>query len=104
MKKKIQEAAPAMVTSASSIALDDLISSMYKSAIKLQEIQTSFPTPISRAAILGMSADISKMLTRFRKIANAIKSGNDKKIEKSIEEAKLRRLVAELIVEELKMH
>jgi len=102
MKKKIQEETTAIVSSASSIALDDLISSMYKSAMKLQEIQTSFPTPISRAAILGMSADISKMLTRFRKIAGAIKSGDDKKIEKSIEEARLRSLVAELISEELK--
>lgn len=101
MKKKIQEDAPAMVTSASSIALDDLISSMYKSAMKLQEIQTSFPTPISRAAILGMSADISKMLLRFRKIASAIKAGDDKRIEKSIEETRLRNLLAKLIAEEL---
>lgn len=101
MKKKIQEDAPAIVTSASSIALDELISSMYKSAMKLQEIQTSFPTPISRAAILGMSADVSKMLLRFRKIASAIKTGDDKRIEKSIEETRLRNLLAELIAEEL---
>jgi hypothetical protein len=49
-----------------------------------------------------MSADVSKMLMKFRKISSAIKSGDDKRIEKSIEEAKIRSLIAELIAEELK--
>lgn len=101
MKKKIHEKNnPVFATS--NVVLDDLILSMYKSATKLQEIQTSFPSPISRSAILGMSADISKMLMRFRKITSAIKTGDDKRIEKSIEETRLRSLVSELIVEELK--
>jgi hypothetical protein len=101
MKKKIHEKNnPIFATS--NVALDDLILSMYKSVTKLQEIQTSFPSPISRSAILGMSADISKMLMRFRKITSAIKTGDDKRIEKSIEETRLRSLVSELIVEELK--
>ena len=103
MKKKIHEKNnPVFATS--NVVLDDLILSMYKSATKLQEIQTSFPSPISRSAILGMSADISKMLMRFRKITSAIKTGDDKRIEKSIEETRLRSLVSELIVEELKKH
>ena len=101
MKKKIHEKNnPVFATS--NVVLDDLILSMYKSVTKLQEIQTSFPSPISRSAILGMSADISKMLMRFRKITSAIKTGDDKRIEKSIEETRLRSLVSELIVEELK--
>jgi len=103
MKKKIHEKNnPVFATS--NVVLDDLILSMYKSVTKLQEIQTSFPSPISRSAILGMSADISKMLMRFRKITSAIKTGDDKRIEKSIEETRLRSLVSELIVEELKKH
>jgi len=101
MKKKIHEKNnPVFATS--NVVLDDLILSMYKSVTKLQEIQTSFPSPISRSAILGMSADISKMLMRFRKITSAIKTGDDKRIEKSIEETRLRSLVSELIIEELK--
>ena len=99
--KRIREEV-AIVSPASNIALDNLIKSMYGAAMKLQEIQTSFPTPISRAAILGMSADVSKMLVRFRKIASALKTGDDVRIEKSIEESKIRDLLAELIVEELK--
>jgi len=75
---------------------------MYKAAMKLQEIQTAYPTPISRAAILGMSADISAMLVRFRKITGALKSGDDKKIEKSIAEVKLRKLISDITVEELR--
>ena len=101
MKKKIHEKNNPVFTT-SNVVLDDLILSMYKSVTKLQEIQTSFPSPISRSAILGMSADISKMLMRFRKITSAIKTGDDKRIEKSIEETRLRSLVSELIVEELK--
>lgn len=101
MKKKIYERTDAIVKPATTIVLDDIVTSMYKSATKLQDIQTSFPSPISRAAILGMSADISKMLLRFRKIASAIKTGDDKRIEKSIEETRLRNLLAELIAEEL---
>lgn len=103
MKKKIHEKNNPVFTT-SNVVLDDLILSMYKSVTKLQEIQTSFPSPISRSAILGMSADISKMLMRFRKITSAIKTGDDKRIEKSIEETRLRSLVSELIVEELKKH
>ena len=103
MKKKIHEKNNPVFTT-SNVVLDDLILSMYNSVTKLQEIQTSFPSPISRSAILGMSADISKMLMRFRKITSAIKTGDDKRIEKSIEETRLRSLVSELIVEELKKH
>ena len=103
MKKKIHEKNNPVFTT-SNVVLDDLILSMYKSVTKLQEIQTSFPSPISRSAILGMSADISKMLMRFRKITSAIKTGDDKRIDKSIEETRLRSLVSELIVEELKKH
>ena len=103
MKKKIHEKNNPVFTT-SNVVLDDLILSMYKSVTKLQEIQTSFPSPISRSAILGMSADISKMLMRFRKITSAIKTGDDKRIEKSIEETRFRSLVSELIVEELKKH
>ena len=103
MKKKIHEKNNPVFTT-SNFVLEDLILSMYKSVTKLQEIQTSFPSPISRSAILGMSADISKMLMRFRKITSAIKTGDDKRIEKSIEETRLRSLVSELIVEELKKH
>jgi len=98
--KRIREEV-AIVSPASNIALDNLIKSMYEAAMKLQEIQTSFSTPISRAAILGMSADISAMLVRFRKLASAIKSGDDKRIEKSIAETRLRKLVSDMIVEEL---
>jgi len=103
-QRKLHERTGAAVAPAANIALDNLVKSMYDAAMKLQEIQTSFPTSISRAAILGMSADISKMLMRFRKISSAIKSGDDTRIEKSIEEAKIRSLVAELIAEELKKH
>ena len=102
MKKKIHEKNNPIISSTSNTTLDELILSMYKSAIKLQEIQTSFSSPISRSAILGMSADMSKMLMRFRKITSAIKTGDDKRIEKSIEETRFRSLVSELIVEELK--
>ena len=102
-RRKLREERSAIVSPASNIALDNLIKSMYDAAMKLQEIQTSFPTPISRAAILGMSADVSKMLVRFRKIASALKTGDDGRIEKTIEESKIRNLIAELIVEELKM-
>lgn len=102
MKKKLLEVELAQVSPASTIVLNDLIQSMYKAAMKLQEIQTSYPTPISRAAILGMSADISAMLVRFRKIAGALKSGDDKKIEKSIAEARLRKIISDIIAEELK--
>lgn len=101
-RRKLHERTGVEVAPAANIALDNLVKSMYNAAMKLQEIQTSFPTPISRAAILGMSADISKMLMRFRKISSAIKSGDDTRIEKSIEEAKIRSLVSELIAEELK--
>ncbi len=101
-QRKLHERTGAPAAPAVNIALDNLVKSMYDAAMKLQEIQTSFPTPISRAAILGMSADVSKMLTRFRKISSAIKSGDDGRIEKSIEETKIRSLVAELIAEELK--
>lgn len=101
-RHKLHEKTGASIAPSTSIALDNLVKSMYDAAMKLQEIQQSFPTPISRAAILGMSADISKMLMRFRKISSAIKSGDDTRIEKSIEEAKIRSLVSELILEELK--
>jgi argininosuccinate synthase len=101
-QRKLHEKTGAAVAPEAHMALDNVVKSMYGAAMKLQEIQTSFPTPISRAAILGMSADVSKMLMKFRKISSAIKSGDDKRIEKSIEEAKIRSLVAELIAEELK--
>lgn len=103
-KSKIHERTGTIVSPTTNMVLDNLISTMYEAAMKLQEIQTSFPTPISKAAVLGMSADISSMLTRFRKISSAIKTGDDKRIEKSIAEARLRSLVAELIAEELKRH
>lgn len=98
--KRIREEV-AIVSPATNVVLDNLVKSMYDAAMKLQEIQSSFSTPVSRAAVLGMSADISKMLMRFRKITSAIKTGDDKRIEKSIEESKLRNLIAELIAEEL---
>jgi len=103
-RRNLHEKSGVLISPAANIVLDNLVKSMYDAAVKLQEIQTSFPTPISRAAILGMSADVSKMLMRFRKISSAIKTGDDNRIEKSVEEAKIRSLIATLIVEELKKH
>lgn len=102
LRGNLHEKSGVLISPAANIVLDNLVKSMYDAAVKLQEIQTSFPTPISRAAILGMSADVSKMLMRFRKISSAIKTGDDNRIEKSVEEAKIRSLIATLIVEELK--
>ena len=49
-QRKLHERTGAPAAPAVNIALDNLVKSMYDAAMKLQEIQTSFPTPISRAA------------------------------------------------------
>ncbi len=93
----------AIVSPASNITLDNLIKSMYTAAIKLQELQNPKKSHLFNAAVMGMSADISKMLTRFRKITSALKTGDDVRIEKTmaLDEGYLRELISSLVTEEL---
>lgn len=78
---------------------------MYNSVIDLQKIQDEFKGPIARIAITGMSADISKLLTRFRKITASIKSGNEANLTKVIQQESkqslLKKVINEFIIEEL---
>ena len=82
-------------------ALNDVLKVMYNSAIELQEIQGDFSGTFSRVALMGMSADISELLKRFRKITAAIKTGDDERVKIALGEARLRSLINELIFEQI---
>lgn len=88
------------IDSSHKLALDNVIKTMYVSAIDLQEIQNKFQGKFTRAAVMAMSADISDMLMRFRKLSSAIKSGNEETVKLAMAESKLRKLIHQLIVEE----
>jgi hypothetical protein len=87
-------------------SLENVLKVMYDSAIDLQEMQSDFKGPIARIAVMGMSADISKLLGRFRNIARAIKTGDEANIAKVIQQEskklRLRKIINEFIVDELK--
>lgn len=100
-KKKLQEDAAALAPD-ENVVLDGLLRSMYTAAIKLQELQDEEHSSLFNAALMGMSADISQMLMRFRKITNALKTGDDKRIEKTMSEARLQGLISSLVKEELR--
>lgn len=87
---------------ATDAVLDNLLKSMYDSSIKLQDIQDQYPSPLARVAVMGMSSDVSEMLKRFRKISSALKTGSDERIKTAMMEANLRKLIGQLITEELK--
>ena len=81
--------------------VDSILQIMTTAVNDLQKSQNEFPGKFSRIALMGMSADVSDLLKRFRKIAGALKSGNDEKVEIAISENKIRKLIGEIIKEEL---
>lgn len=103
MKKQLKEVEGkiAIQKPATDAALDSLLKSVYDSAVKLQDIQDQYPSPIARAAVMGMSADVAELLKRLRKISSALKTGDDEKVKVAMAEAKLRKLIGQLITEEL---
>jgi hypothetical protein len=102
MKKKVLEEYAVALESDEKIVLDGLLQSMYSAATQLQGLQGKEHSSLFNAALMGMSADVSQMLTRFRKITSALKTGDDKRIEKTMSESRLRELISSLIAEEIR--
>ena len=97
-----------------------LMAPLTKLAMDLQKLQSGIDGRYAKVAVMGMSADISQLLTdirkdpvsasqevphvmaRVEKISSAIKSGDEKAIEAAMSESTVRKLLRSLILEEIK--